>query len=196
VVLRETAQPVYLEGYHRPAITDKDNSVYEVMELLMSDGRTSRLYRSLVRDKKLAVNAVGFNGFPGQKYPNLFAFFAIPTAGHTAADMADPIHAEIDRLKSEDVTAEELQSIKTKAKAQLVRQLDSNEGLALQLAEYQTLFGDWRELFREVDDIDKVSAGDIRRVANSLFMPANRTVGMIESTKTAAAAAPATGGSK
>jgi predicted Zn-dependent peptidase len=196
VVLRETAQPVYLEGYHRPAITDKDNAVYDVMELLMSDGRTSRLYRSLVRDKKLAVNAVGFNGFPGQKYPNLFAFFAIPTAGHTAADLADPIHAEIDRLKSEDVTAEELQSIKTKAKAQLVRQLDSNEGLALQLAEYQTLFGDWRELFREVDDIDKVSAGDIRRVANSLFMPANRTVAMIESTKTAAAAAPVTGGEK
>ncbi len=195
VVIREASQPFYLEGYHRPAATDKDNAVYSVMEILMSDGRTSRLYRSLVRDKKLAVNAQGFNGFPGQKYPNLFAFFAVPTAGHAATDLIEPIHSEIDRLKNEDVTADELQSIKTKAKAQLIRQLDSNNGLALQLAEYQTLFGDWRELFREVDDIDKVSAGDIRRVANALFIPANRTIGYIESTKTAAAA-PTSGGSK
>ena len=194
VVLRETAQPFYLEGYHRPAITDKDNATYDVMEILMSDGRTSRLYRSLVRDKKLAVNSAGFNGFPGAKYPNLFTFFAVPTAGHSAQDMAEPIHAEIDRLKTQDVTADELQSIKTKAKAQLIRQLDSNEGLALQLAEYQTLFGDWRELFREVDDIDRVTAADIRRVAMALFTPENRTVGMIESTR--AAATPKSGGAE
>ena len=187
VVLREASQPFYLEGYHRPAVTDKDNATYDVMEILMSDGRTSRMYRSLVRDKKLAVNAAGFNGFPGEKYPNLFVCFAVPVAGHTAQEMAEPIHAEIERLKTQDVTAEELQSIKTKAKAQLIRQLDSNAGLALQLAEYQTLFGDWRELFREVDDIDKVSAADIRRIANSLFTPANRTVGVIESNRPTAA---------
>lgn len=190
VVVKDLAQPFYLEGYHRPSVTDKDNAIYDVMEFLMSDGRTSRLYRSLVRDKKLASNAAGFNGFPGEKYPNLFCFFAIPTAGHTATDLIDPIHAEIDRLKNEDVSADELRSIKTRAKAQLIRELDSNSGLALQIAEYQTLFGDWRELFREVDDIDKVSAGDIRRVANSLFTPANRTIGYIEKQ------APATGGTK
>lgn len=194
VVVKDVAQPFFLEGYHRPAVTDKDNAVYDVMEILMSDGRTSRLYRSLVRDRKLAVNAAGFNGFPGEKYPNLFCFFAIPTAGHTATDLIDPIQTEIDRLKNEDVTAEELQSIKTKAKAELIRQLDSNSGLALQLAEYQTLFGDWRQLFLEVDAIDKVSAADIRRIANALFTPANRTIGYIENTR--ATAAPTSGGTK
>ena len=86
--------------------------------MLLSEGRTSRLYRSLVRDKKLAAAAAGFNGFPGNKYPNLFAFLGIPTAGHTASELADPIHAEIERLKTEDVSADELQSIKTRAKAQ------------------------------------------------------------------------------
>ena len=156
---------------------------------VLSQGRTSRLYRSLVRDKKIAAGAQGINGFPGDKYPTLFAFFAIPTAGHAASELADPIHAEIERLKNEDVSADELQSVKTRAKANLLRRLDSNSGLALQLAEYQTTFGDWRELFREVEKIDKVTAADIRRVANATFVPNNRTVAMLESSKPAAASA-------
>jgi len=183
VVLRETAQPIYLEGYHRPAVTDPDNATYEVIEMLMSNGRTSRLYKSLVRDKKIAVNSAGFNGFPGEKYPNLFALFAVPSTGHTAADVVEPIHVEIERLKNEDVPADELQSVKTRAKADLIRQLDSNDGLALQMADYQTKFGDWRELFREVERLDKVTQADIRRVAAATFVPTNRTVGIIESVK-------------
>jgi predicted Zn-dependent peptidase len=183
VVLRETSQPFYIEGYHRPDAIDPDNATYDVISMLMSNGRTSRLFRSLVRDKKIAVTAAGFNGFPGNKYPNLFAFFAVPSAGHAAVDVVDAMHAEIDRMKTEDVPADELQSVKTRAKAGLIRQLDSNAGLALQLAEYQTLYGDWRELFREVDRIDKVTPQDIKRVAAATFVPTNRTVGMVESTK-------------
>ena len=183
VVLRETSQPIYLEGYHRGSATDADAAVYSVINGVLSQGRTSRLYRSLVRDKKLAANVSSFEAFPGDKYPTLFAFFGIPTAGHTANDLVDPIHAEVDRLKNEDVTPEELQSVKTRAKAQLLRQLDSNFGMALQLASYQNRFGDWRELFREVEKIDKVTAADVRRVANAMFTPENRTIGMIESTK-------------
>ncbi len=183
VVLREQAQPIYFEAYHRPAETDPDAPAFDAIEMLLSQGRTSRLYRSLVRDKKLAAVAAGFNGFPGNKYPNLFACVGIPTAGHTASELADPIHSELDRLKSEDVSADELNSIKTRAKATLLRQLDSNNGLALQLATYQTVFGDWRELFREVDRIDKVTPADIRRVANATFVPSNRTTAMIESAK-------------
>ncbi len=188
VVLRETAQPIYLEGYHRPAVTDPDDSVYDAISMLLSSGRTSRLYRSIVRDKKLAAQASGFNGFPGQKYPNLFVFIGVPTPQHTATELEDPIRAELERLKTQDVTAEELQSVKTRVKAGLLRQLDSNSGMALQLATAQTLFGDWRELFRSVDKINAVTPADIRRVANNTFTAGNRTVGYIESNKPAAAA--------
>ncbi len=194
-MLHEASQPIYLEGYHRGAANDPDDAVYTVMELLLSQGRTSRLYRSLVRDQKLAVNASGFNGFPGQKYPSLFTFFAIPAAGHTAADIAGPLHAQIDRLKNEDVTADELQSIKTRAKAALLRSLDSNSGLAENLASVQTRYGDWRELFRDLDRIDKVTAADIRRVSNATFVATNRTVGMVEKATPPAPVA-AKGGSK
>ena len=188
VILREQAQPFYLEGYHRPDTRHPDDAVYDAISDILSKGRTSRLYRSLVRDQKIAVAAAGFSPFPGGKYPHLFAFFAVPTPGHSNQECADAIHKEIERLKTEDVSDEELQSVKTRAKADLIRQLDSNQGLALQLATFERRFGDWRELFHQVERIDKVSKADIRRVASEAFRDTNRTEGMIETVKPAAAA--------
>lgn len=185
VVIKETSQPFYLEGYHRPDSRDPDDAVYNAISDILSKGRTSRLYKSLVRDKKIAVVAQGFNGFPGDKYPNLFAFFAVPSSGHTPQENEDAIHAELERLKTEDVSAEELQSVKTRAKADLIRGLADNQGLANQLGTAQARFGDWRELFYGIDRIEKVTAADIRRVAAKTFVESNRTVGIIESTKMA-----------
>jgi predicted Zn-dependent peptidase len=180
VVLKEQAQPLYVEGYHRPDYRSKDDAVYDAITDLMSEGRTSRLYRALVRDKKIAAFSAGFSGLPGIKYPHLFAFYAFPLPGHTTQEVADAIHAEIEKLKKEDITDDELKMIKTRSKANLIRGLGDNEGLATQLATYQTRYGDWRELFRSVDRIDQVTKADIRRVANETFTDTNRTVGVIE----------------
>ena len=190
VVLRQTAQPVYIEGYHRPDYRSPDDAVYDAITDLMSNGRTSRLYRALVRDKKIAVAAVGLTGYPGFKYPHLFYFGAIPAPGHTTQELGDAIHAEIERIKKEDITDDELKMIKTRAKADLIRGLADNSGLAQQLAIYQSRYGDWRELFKSVDRIDKVMKADIRRVANQTFNENNRTVGVSETIK------PSTGASK
>jgi predicted Zn-dependent peptidase len=195
VVLQEMSQPLYLEGYHRPDYRSPDDAVYDAIADLMSSGRTSRLYRALVRDKKIASDSAGFTGLPGNKYPHLFAFYAFPLPGHKPDEMADAIHAEIEKLKTEDISDEELKMIKTRAKANLIRSLGSNEGLASSLALYQARYDDWRELFRSVDRIDKVTKADIRRVANQTFVPTNRTVGIIE-TKTAASAGSQKGGAQ
>jgi predicted Zn-dependent peptidase len=189
VVLHEASQSVYLEGYHRPDYLDKDDAIYDAIADLMSAGRTSRLYRSLVRDKKIASDSAGFTGLPGVKYAHLFAFYAFPMPGHKLDEVADAIHAEIERLKNEDVSDEELKMVKTRAKANLLRGLDSNDGLASSLATYESLYDDWRELFRSVDRIDKVTKEDIRRVAKQTFVPANRTVGVIENTPAQASTA-------
>lgn len=180
VTLRESTQPLYLEGYHRPSYLDPDDAVYDAISDLLSEGRTSRLYRSLVRDKKIAAIAEGFSGFPGIKFPNLFAFYAIPTQGHTTQELQQAFREEIERIKTQDVSDDELQMVKTRAKASLIRGLANNEGLASQLANYQLRYGDWRELFRSVDRIDKVTKADIRRVANKTFIDTNRTVASIE----------------
>lgn len=191
IVIHDPSQPIYIEGYHRPNERDPDDAVYEVMSDLLSKGRTSRLYRSLVRDKRIALTAQG-GSFPGGKYPTLFYFFAVPTQGHTAEELAKPIHDEIERLKTQDVSDEELESIKTRAKADLIRGLGNNQGLAVQLGEYQAIYGDWRELFRQIDEIDKVTKADIRRVANKTFSETNRTVGVID-TETAKLPTPSKG---
>ena len=196
VVLHEQSQPLYLEGYHRPDYRSPDDQIYDAIADLMSNGRTSRLYRALVRDKQIASDSAGFTGMPGTKYPQLFAFYAFPIPGHTTQEVSTAIHAEIERLKKEDVSDEELKMIKTRAKANLIRSLGSNEGLAFALGLNQARYDDWRELFRSVDRIDKVTTADIRRVANQTFMPDNRTVGIIEfaGAPPGAAAAPPGGG--
>jgi predicted Zn-dependent peptidase len=191
VVLRDRSQPIYLEGYHRPSYRDPDDAVYDAITDLMSSGRTSRLYRALVRDKKIASFSAGFSGLPGVKYPHLFAFFGVPLPGHKPQEIATAIHEEIDRLKTQDVSDEELKMVKTRAKANLLRGLADNSGLAQQLAVEQARYGDWRELFGEVERIEKVTKTDIRRVANKTFVENNRTVAIIE---TEAPPAPATQG--
>ncbi len=180
VVLHEMTQPLYIEGYHRPDYRSADDAVYDALADLLSSGRTSRLYRSLVRDKQIASDSGEFSWMTGNKYPHLFAFYAFPIPGHKPAEMAEAIHAEIERLKKEDLSDEELKMIKTRSKANLIRSLGSNEGLASALAMYQSRYDDWRELFYAVDRIEKVSKADIRRTANQIFVPGNRTVGIIE----------------
>ncbi len=196
VVLHEQAQPFYLEGYHRPSFRDPDDAVYDAISDVMSNGRTSRLYRALVRDKKIAAFAAGFSGLPGTKYPHLFAFYAVPTPGHTPEELRDAIHAEIDRIKTQPITDDELKMIKTRAKASLIRGLADNAGLAFQLSLAQTRYGDWRELFRQVDRIDKVTPQDIMRVAQKIFTAENRTVGIIETGTPPKPATPKPGGAR
>lgn len=188
VVIREQTQPIYIEGYHRPSYHSKDDAVYDAIQDIMSNGRVSRLYRSLVRDQQIAAEAVGFSPFPGNKYPSLFVFGAVPLPGHSNAQVRDSIRKEIEKLKTADVTDAELQMYKTRARADLLRGLANNQGLASALAEYQTRYGDWRELFLQLDRVDKVTKADIRRVANEIFVASNRTTAEIATEAPAASA--------
>ncbi len=190
VQIQDPSQPFFIEAYHRPDMRDPDDAVYDVISDLLSEGRTSRLFRSLVRDKKIAAEAAGFSGLPGSKYPHLFALYAVPTPGHTPKELQEAIEAEVSRLKTQDVSADELQMVKTRAKARLIRSLNDNEGLAQNLATMQARYGDWRELFRQVDRIDKVTAADVKRVAQKTFTDNNRTVGIILNQSATAAPKP------
>jgi predicted Zn-dependent peptidase len=188
LVIREATQPIYIEGYHRPDYHDPNDAAYDAISDIMSNGRVSRLYRSLVRDQQIAAAAEGVSPYPGDKYPGLFVFFAVPLPGHTPAEIRDAIHKEIARLKTADVTDDELAMYKTRTRADLLRGLADNQGLANSLVEYQTRYGDWRELFRQLDRVDKVTKADIRTVANKVFVDSNRTEAWIETAPPAATA--------
>lgn len=179
VTLHLESQPWYLEGYHRPSMKHPDHVVYEIIAGLLSNGRTSRLYKSLVEEKQLALTAQGFSGFPGDKYPNLMIFYAMTAPGHTVEEVASALRTEIERLKTEPVSEKELERVKTQARAGLLRALDSNEGMAQLLLEYEVKTGSWRNLFKEIDALAAVTAADIQRVAQQTFTPQNRTIGRL-----------------
>jgi predicted Zn-dependent peptidase len=177
------SQPWYLEGYHRPAITHPDNAVYEIISRLLSDGRTSRLYKSLVEKQRLALNAQGQSGFPGDKYPNLMLFYALTAPGHTVDELATGLRQEIENLRNQPITAVELRRVKTQARADLLRSLDSNAGMAQLLLEYEVKTGSWQNLFKQLDEIAAVTPADVQRVAKATFTPENRTIGKLLSKK-------------
>ncbi len=173
------SQPWYLEGYHRPSLNDPNNAVYDIIASLLSDGRTSRLYKSLVEKQQLALAAQGFSGFPGDKYPNLMLFYALTAPGHTVEEVAAALREQIEALKTQPVSAEELERVKTNARAGLLRSLDSNMGMAQQLLEYEVKTGSWKNLFEQLQKIEAVNAEDVMRVAKETFTAENRTVGKL-----------------
>jgi len=184
VILRDPSQPLYVEGYHKPAVSHPDQPVYDAIDDVLTNGRTARLYRSLVRDKQIAVNVGAYGEYPGDKYPHVWMAYAVPARGVDNLMVQQALREEFETLKTQDVLDEELERFRTRAKAGLVRALDNNLGLAMHLTDYQMLFGDWRELFRYIERLEQVTKADIRRVANRLFQPNNRVVGMIETVST------------
>lgn len=179
VSLQLPSQPLYLEGYHRPGINHPDHVVYEIIGRLLSDGRTSRLYKSLVETQQLALSAEGFSGFPGDKYPNLMLFYALTAPDRTVDEVAGALSKEIERLKKIPVSAPELDRVKTQARAGLLRSLKSNMGMAQLLLEYEVKTGSWRNVFKELEAIAAVTPADIQRVAQATFEAQNRTVGRL-----------------
>jgi len=179
VSLEYPSQPWYLEGYHRPALTNPDNAVYEVIASLMGDGRTSRLYQSLIEKQQVALAADGDNGFPGDKYPNLILFYGQTAPQATVDQLKTALHAEIERLKTEPVSEKELNRVKNQLRAELLRSLDSNLGMAQSLVAYQVKTGDWRNLFSQINAIMAVTPADIQRVAKATFTAENRTTARI-----------------
>ena len=190
VTIKDPAQPFYMEGYHKPAATDPDQPVFDAIDDILTNGRTSRFYRSLVRDKQIAVDAGAYGAYPGEKYPHLWVAYAVPARGVSNETVQLAIREELDRLKTEDVTDEELAKFRTRAKASLIYSLKSNLGLAMSLTDYHTLFGDWRELFRYIERFDRVTKADIRRIARQTFTASNRVVAQIETISPPAAPTP------
>jgi predicted Zn-dependent peptidase len=170
------SQPLLVVGYKRPDQYSKDDPVFDIVSGILSSGRTGLLYKELVRDKQIALAAEADDTFPGGKYPNLFLFFLAPAMGHTTADNEKAFYDLLERFQSQKVDAATLARVKTKTRGDLIRRLDSNSGLASLLTAYYATYGDWTKLFTSLDDLDKVTADDVQRVAKQYFTPENRTV--------------------
>jgi predicted Zn-dependent peptidase len=180
-VIKDPSQPILIMGFHKASFNDPDNPVFTAITDVMGTGRTSRLYKRLVRDEKLALDAGAFSGgLGGEKYPGMFLFYAVPMQGKTNADCKKAILEEIEKMKAQPVTTEELARVKTRAKGDFIRGLQSDQGMAAQLAYFEEIAGSWKALFTQLDKIDKVTPDDIQRVAQKTFTESNRTVVALE----------------
>ncbi|MCD6161780.1 MAG: insulinase family protein [candidate division Zixibacteria bacterium] len=179
VYMEDPSQPLLVAGWHIPESTHPDWLAIEALADYFGQGRTSMLHKNLVKEKKIAVQVGVYPGYPASKYPCLFLVYAIPSQNHSNEECEKQILTEIEKLKTELIPLAEVEKIKARAKAELIFNLDSNGGLAAQLAAYQTYSGDWRELFNELDKINAITAEDIQRVAKQYLNRDNCTVGVM-----------------
>jgi predicted Zn-dependent peptidase len=179
VIVEAKSQPMIIIGYHRPGFRHKDSVPLEALANILVEGRSSRLYELLVKDKKVAVNVMSFNGFPGEKYSNLTAFLVIPSRGHTSAECLELIDEEIEKVKKELVTPEELTKFKRGAVRDLLNEMKSNSSMAALLTYADVVLGDWKLLFDQVEEVRAIIAEDVKRVANQYLIKKQRTIGEI-----------------
>jgi predicted Zn-dependent peptidase len=183
VAVSAKSQPFLLIGYHVPDARNKDSRAIEAMANILGQGRSSRLYTTLVKDKKIAAMVQSMSGFPSDKFPNLFAVIVMPAAGKTAAECQAAVEEELEKIKKDAVTEDELTKFKRSSIKSALAQLRSNPSMAALLTYADVVLGDYGKAFDQIDEIKALTAEDIKRVANQYLIKTNRTIGEIVTEK-------------
>jgi len=173
------SQPILLMGYHTVPEGHPDFQTLQLLASVLSGGRTSILYKRMVDKEETALQVASFNGFPGTKLTPLFATLAVPNRGVSVDTLKATILDEIDKVKNGNITKEELDRARTNARANLIRRLDSNTGIARMLAQAEAQRGDWRTVFTDLQDLQNITVDDLQRVAKKYLTQDNLTVGSI-----------------
>jgi zinc protease len=176
-VKKEAQLPYLLMGYHVPNLTSPDSYVLEVIAEILSSGKSSRLYKELVHDKQLVLDADADNSLLSHD-PDLFAFSAEPLPDKNVTEIEKALDKEIERLKTEPVSAHELQKAKNQIEAAFIYGQDSLFYQAMLLARYEIDLS-WRSIDDYLPSIRKVTQEDIMRVAKKYLISDNRTVGIL-----------------
>jgi predicted Zn-dependent peptidase len=169
------AEPRLRMSWHTVAAGHPDALALAVLASVLTGGVTSRLYRRLVVEERSAVDVFAGGG-PGNRYPGLLTISATPRAPATTAELEAAVLEEIVRIATEPPSERELTAVRNAIAMGEVERLTSNLGLALQLAESETLFGDWRRTLEAPRELRSVTAADVSRVARAYLRPDAVTV--------------------
>ena len=165
-------QPQVEVRYHGVPFGHQDMEALEVLAAIMN-GRTGRLYESLVEDLRIASDASASNN--SAKYDGSFSFSATVKGSTTPDELERALYDEIRRLQDEPVSERELQKVKNQFAADVYRGLRTNTSLFFQLAIYAS-YGDW-EMINEIPErVREVTAEDVQRVANEYLTDDNKAV--------------------
>jgi zinc protease len=172
-VVRQAQTPLMIIAYHGCRAGEYDEAVLDLLSGILSDGESSRLYQSLIYRQKLALYAELYN--VSRTDPGLIGFYAAPIAGRTTAELEQALYAELELVKTQGVTADELAKAKKQLKAQYIFSRQNNYVLGNQLGSAASRH-DWRDVNNYLNHLDRIKAEDIKQAAVKYLAPENRTV--------------------
>ena len=176
-VQREVPTPYLMITYHVPQSGSEDYYALDLLNSILSQGRSSRLYSSLVEDSQLALEADSYYGDAFD--PTLFYFLGVCNDGIKASELEKAMLDEIQKIIDEGINENELQKVKNQKLMEFYKTLETINGMSNTIGTYELFFGDYKKLFSAPDDYKKVTADDIKRVAAKYFTKENRTVGIL-----------------
>lgn len=178
MVQKKVSTPNLMMAYHVPSTSSEDFYALELMNAILSSGKSSRLYKSLIDEQQLATSV--FSYMPESFDPNLLYVYAVASQGDNEARLEEAILAELEKLKTEGVSERELEKVKNGKLMELYRTLETINGKANTLGSYELYFGDYKKMFSAPQEYEKVTAADIQRVAEKYLTKNNRTVGVLK----------------
>lgn len=176
-VKREAELSYVLIAYKAPNVLHEDSYALEVLASILSDGKSARIYKSLVRKKRVALSAgAGYSNF--QKYPFLFYLYGTAMPGRTIEEVENALYEEVENIKSQPPDAREVQKAKNQIESDFIMGQDSIFFRARILGLFETI-GDWRLKERYLEGIRAVKPEDVQRVAKKYLIEDRRTVGIL-----------------
>ena len=177
VVKKEAQLPIVYLGYHVPNQQSPDAPALELLSTILSSGRASRLYRQLVHERQLALEAGGDYSYFAFD-PPLFWFWGTPMPGQTPEAMEKALLEEMERLRTEKVSDEELTRARNQTEAAFVFQEDSVHRRAALLARFE-LIGGYAGKDKFLERLRTVTPDDLQRVARTYFSDDKKNVGVL-----------------
>lgn len=178
---KEAELPYIVVGYHTPSFPHEDSYGLEVLNSILSDGRSSRIYKSLVYEKKIALNAgADYDGM--NLDPFLFFLWGTPAQGRDVTELEKALYAEIEAIKNAPPSEREVQKAKNQIEASFVFGQDSLYMQAMKIGMFE-LLGGWKLMDKYIEGIRRVTPEDVQRVTKKYLTEDNRTVGILIPTK-------------
>lgn len=178
VVKREAQLPFVFAGYHAPNYLSPDTYALTVLSTILSSGKSARLYRSLIYEQQIALDAGGhYNGLTTD--PDLFYVYATARPGKSPEEIEKALKAETGRLQTEPVSDQELQKAKNQIEAEFLMGTDSNFFFAMQIGTAETVGAGHGYVTHFVENIRKVTADNVMRVAKKYLVDNVKSIGTL-----------------
>lgn len=177
-VQKEVANPYLMIAYHTPEAKHEDYYALNILSSILSNGKSSRLYNSLVDNEQLATMV--FTDYGDSFDPGLFNIYAVANTNSTSELIENAIYVEIDKIKEEGISDKELQKVKNQKLMEFYNQIEKIDGKSNNIGTYEVFFGDYKKMFDAPLNYNKVTIKDIQKVAKKYFSKSNRTVGVLK----------------